>query len=235
MYGYIKTPEEVVRIANGIYADARNDGEIAILYRYLHDMLMDRVWKHLMAEKRGMPGVFQLPTVGGALCPGGPALAQQRACGKVLSGAFYAICIRGQLQVSKWDEEEECRSKILAVAAESRRTADRLAAYALVDPKANGTPATALRMAQVEEEDARRILAQMRTRDDPLVISKDRGDRTVRGVSIAIAAKLHELFGDHLYGIAAILAEVGLGEEVSKQVVRSAFGPRKSIPKKSKT
>jgi hypothetical protein len=235
VYGYIKTPEEVGRIANGIYADARNDGEIAVLYRYLHDMRMDKVWKQLMAEKRGMPGVFQLPAVGGAISPGGPALAQQRACGKVLSGAFYAICIRGQLQVSKWSEEEESRKKVLAGPAESRRVADKLAAHALVDPGANGAAATALRMAQVEEEVARLTIAQMRTRDDPLVISKDRGDRTARGVATAISDKLNELFGAQLYGIAAILAGVGLGEEVSKQVVRSAFGPRKSIAKKSKT
>jgi hypothetical protein len=79
-----------------------------------------------------------------------------------------------------------------------------------------------LRLALAEEEQARRILAQTRTRDDPLVISKDRGDRTVRGVTTVIAIHLHELFGEHLYGIAAILAEVGLGEKVSRRVVRSA-------------
>jgi hypothetical protein len=78
-----------------------------------------------------------------------------------------------------------------------------------------------LRLAQAKEEEARRTLAQTRTRDDPLVISKDRGDRTVRGVSTTFAIHLHELFGEHLYGIAAILAEVGLGEKVGRQVVRS--------------
>jgi hypothetical protein len=123
----------------------------------------------------------------------------------------------------------------LAGPAESRRVADKLAANGLVDPAADGAAATVLRMAQNEEDQARQILAQMRTRDDPLVISKDRGDRTVRGVSILIGEKLHELFGDHLCGIAAILAEIGLGEKVGRRTVRTACRPRKSSAKKSKT
>jgi hypothetical protein len=67
------------------------------------------------------------------------------------------------------------------------------------------------------------------------VIVKDRGDRTARGLATVIAARLHELFGEHLYGIAAILAEVGLGEKVGRRMVRTACGPRKSSAKKSKT
>jgi hypothetical protein len=139
------------------------------------------------------------------------------------------------LQVSKWHEEEECRNKILADTAKYRQVAGDLAANGLVDPAADGGAAALLRLAQAKEEEARRILAEMRTRDDPLVIGKDRGDRTVRGVSTVIAAKLHELFGEYLYGIAAILAEVALGEKVGRRMVRTACVPRKSSPKKSKT
>jgi hypothetical protein len=91
MHGYIKTSEEVARIASGIYAGARNAGEIAVLYRLLHDM----------KEKQGMPGVYFHPVIGGTLSAGGPEYAQHRACGKVLSGVFTAVCNRGQLQVSK--------------------------------------------------------------------------------------------------------------------------------------
>ena len=99
--------------------------------------------------------------------------------------------------VSKWDEVEEYRKKVLAGPAKSRRVADKLAANGLVDPAADGGAAAALRLALIEEERARRILAQTRGRDDPLVISKDRGDRTVRGVSTIMAIHLHELFGEH--------------------------------------
>lgn len=144
----------------------------------------------------------------------------------MLSYAFSTIC---SPPVSKWDEVEEYRKKVLAGPAESRRVADKLAANGLVDPAADGGAAAALRLALIEEERARRILAQTRGRDDPLVISKDRGDRMVRGVSTIMAIHLHELFGEHLYGLAAIIAEVGLGENVGRQVVRSACGksPRK--------
>ncbi len=235
MHGYIKTSEEVARIASSIYACARNAGEIAVLYRLLHDMRMNKVWKEFMKEKQGMPGVYLHPAVGGAVSPGGPEYAQHRACGKVLSGVFTAVCNRGQLQVSKWPEEEEYREKVWAPAAECRRVADELAANGLVDPAADGGAAATLRLALVKEARARQTLAEMRTRGDPLVIIKDRGDRTVRGVSIAISEKLNELFGDHLYGIAAILAEVALGQKVSRQVVRSACGPRKSSASKSKS
>jgi hypothetical protein len=100
--------------------------------------------------------------------------------------------------------------------------ADDLAANGLVDPAADGGAAALLRLAMAREEETRRTLALTRTRDDPLVIDKDRGDRTVRGVSTMLAMHLHELFGEHLYGVAAILAEVGLGEKVSRRVVRSA-------------
>ncbi len=235
MHGYIKTPEEVARIASGIYACARNAGEIAVLYRLLHDMRMNKVWKEFMKEKQGMPGVYFHPVIGGTLSAGGPEYAQHRACAKVLSGVFTAVCNRGQLQVSKWHEEEECRNKILADTAKYRQVADDLAANGLVDPAADGGAAALLRLAQAKEEEARRILAEMRTRDDPLVIGKDRGARTVRGVSTVIAGLLHELFGEYLYGIAAILAEVALGEKVGRRMVRTACVPRKSSPKKSKT
>jgi hypothetical protein len=175
-----------------------------------------------MAEKRGMPGVYLYPAVGGAVSPGGPAYAQQRACAKVFSLAFYAVC--NPPQVSKWREVEAYIDKLLADAAECRRVADKLAANGLVDPAADGGAAASLRLAQVEEERVLRILAQTRGRDDPLVISKDRGDRTVRGVATVIGAGLHEIFGEYLYGIAATLTEVGLGQKVGRRMIRSAHG-----------
>ena len=155
MHGYIKTSEEVARIASSIYACARNAGEIAVLYRLLHDMRMNKVWKEFMKEKQGMPGVYLHPAVGGAVSPGGPEYAQHRACGKVLSGVFTAVCNRGQLQVSKWPEEEEYREKVWAPAAECRRVADELAANGLVDPAADGGAAATLRLALVKEARAR--------------------------------------------------------------------------------
>jgi hypothetical protein len=91
-----------------------------------------------------------------------------------------------------------------------------------MDTGADGAVPPVLRLAMVKEDLARQILAQMRARDDPLIVSKDRGDRTVRGVSILIGEKLHELFGKPLDGIAAILAEVAFDQKVSRQVVRSA-------------
>jgi hypothetical protein len=121
------------------------------------------------------------------------------------------------------DEVEKYREKLLADAAKYRQVADKLAANGLVDPAADAGAAATLRLAQVEEERARRILALTRTRDDPLVIDKDRGDRAARGVSTMLAMHLRELFGEHLYGVAAILTEVGLGEKVSRRVVRSSL------------
>jgi hypothetical protein len=233
VYGYFKIPRGVLWIREGILAAARNEYEISEVHRLFHHPRMEAVWKQLTAEKQGMPGVYLHPAVGGAVSPGGPAYAQQLACAKVFSFLFYAVC--NPVPVSKWDETKEYREKILAGPAESRRVADKLAANGLVDPEANGAAAAALRLALVEEERARQILAQTRTRDDPLVIVKDRGDRTARGLATVIAARLHELFGEHLYGIAAILAEVGLGEKVGRRMVRTACGPRKSSAKKSNT
>ncbi len=233
MHGYFKIPLGVLYIRDGILANARNEYEISEVHRLFHHPRMEAVWKRLTAEKRGMPGVYLHPAVGGAASAGGPAYAQQRACAKVFDFLFFAVC--NHTQVSKWSETEEYIERVLAPPAESRRVAGRLAANGLVDSAADGGAAAALRLALAEEERARRILAQTRTRDDPLVISKDRGDRTARGLSILISKKLNELFGDHLYGIAAILTEVALGEKVSRQVVRSACGPRKSSAKKSNT
>jgi hypothetical protein len=225
VYGYNKTPLEVLRISEGIRASARNAYEIAVLTRLMCHPRMNAVWNQLLAKKR--TGGYLHPVVCGAASDDGQAYAQQRACGKVLSYAFSTICIPPQ--VSKWSETKEYIGEMLAGPAESRRVADKLAANGLVDPAADGGAAAALRLALIEEERARRILAQTRGRDDPLVISKDRGDRTVRGVSTIMAIHLHELFGEHLYGLAAIIAEVGLGENVGRQVVRSACGksPRK--------
>jgi hypothetical protein len=187
---------------------------------------MEKVWKELTAKRRGMPGVYLHPAVGGAVSAGGPAYAQQLACAKVFSFLFYAVC--NPIQVSKWSEEEANRERqladTLAKTATLRQVADQLAANGLVDPAADGGAAAVLRQAQVEEERTRRILAQMRTRDDPLVVSKDRGDRTVRGVAIVIAEKLHELFGEHLDGTAATLAGVVLDKTVGRRMIRSAHG-----------
>jgi hypothetical protein len=233
VYGYFKIPIGVLYIRGGILTDARNEYDISEVNRLFHHPRMGAVWKQLTAEKQGMPGVYRHPAVGGAVSPGGPAYAQQLACAKVFSFLFYAVC--NPVQVSKWSETKEYREKVWDPAAECRRVADRLAANGLVDPEAKVGAAAALRQALVEEERVRRILAQTRTRDDPLVISKDRGDRTVRGLAIECGVKLNELFGEHLYGIAAILAEVGLGAKVSRRMVRTACGPRKSSVKKSKT
>jgi hypothetical protein len=219
MHGYIKTPIEVFRIGVGIEVCVRNEYEKYVLLRVRHGLRMNKVWKQLMAEKRGMPGVYLHPAVGGAASAGGPAYAQQRACGELLSFAFLAI--RDRVPVSKWSEVEEYRKKVLADTAKYRQVADDLAANGLVDPAADGGAAALLRLAQAKEEESRQILAQTRTRGDPLVIDRDRGDRTVRGVATLIAIKLHELFGDFMYRTAATIAEAGLGEKVEERAVRS--------------
>jgi hypothetical protein len=225
VHGYFKIPNGVFYHSERMLANARNEYEIYEVYRLFHHPHMEAVWKHLTAEKQGMPGVYLHPAVGGAISAGGPADAQQLACAKLFDYLFYVAC--NPIEVTKRSEEEENRKKVLADAAESRRVADRLAASGLVDPDANAAAAATLRQAQVEEERARRILAQMRTRDDLLVVDKDRGDdRRARAASILFGDKLHELFGKHLYGIAAILAEVALGKKVSKRAVRSAHGKK---------
>jgi hypothetical protein len=178
VHGYFKIPPGVLYIRAGILAAARNGYEIFEVARLLHHPRMSDVWKELTAEKRGMPGVYLHPAVGGVVSAGGPAYAQQLACAKVFSFLFFAVF--NPIQVSKWSEEAANREKILLDAVGWRLAADKLAANGLVDPAADGGAAAALRQAQVEEERARRILAQMRTRDDPLVIIKERGDRTVR-------------------------------------------------------
>jgi hypothetical protein len=165
MHGYFKIPLGALYIREGILADARNEYEISEVHRLFHHPRMEAVWKELLAKKRGMPGVYQLPAVGGAVSAGGPEYAQQLACAKLFSFIFYVIC--NPIQVSKWNETEEYIEKVLAAPAESRRVADRLAANGLVDPAAEIAAAAALRMAQGEEEPARRIIAQTRTRDDP--------------------------------------------------------------------
>jgi hypothetical protein len=153
VYGYDKTPLEVARISVGISACARNVYEISVLNRLMCHPRMNAVWK-------------TAPAVGGAASADGPIYAQQRACGKMLSFAFSTIC--NPVPVSKWSEVEEYRKKVLADTAKYRQVADDLAANGLVDPAADGGAAALLRLAQAKEEEARRTLAQTRTRDDPL-------------------------------------------------------------------
>jgi hypothetical protein len=126
MYGYFKIPNGVLYIAEGILADARNEYEIYEIYRLFHHPRIGDVWKELLAKKRGMPGVYMHPPVGGAVSIGGPEYAQQLACANVFSFLFYAVC--NPVQVSKWDEEEECRKKVQQCCRRRRasRTTSRL-------------------------------------------------------------------------------------------------------------
>jgi hypothetical protein len=226
VHGETKVPFEVFRISDCIRARCRYAWEVEVLERLLHHKLMARVWRQLLAKKRGMPGVYMHPAIGDAVSADGPAIAQNRACGELFSAAFFTIC--NPVPASKWDEVEEFSQKMLADAATYLRVAGDLADNGLVDPAADGGVAPLLRLAKVKKEQARRALAQMRTRDDPLVIDRDRGDRTVRGVSTLIAARMRELFGEDLLGLVSILVEVGLGKNASRQAVRSAC---KKIPR----
>ena len=219
MHGYFKISTQVRQDRQQHYPCARNPARSRSFIDFCTTCAGTRFGRKLTKEKQGMPGVDLHPAVGGAVSPGGPEYAQHRACGKVLSGVFTAVCNRGQLQVSKWPEEQEHREKVWARAAElvGLQTSSPLtASWTLRRRWCSGH----LAPSPVKEARARRILAEMRKCGDPLVIIKDRGDRTVRGVSIAISEKPNELFGDHLYGIAAILAEVARpeGQQASRPV-----------------
>jgi hypothetical protein len=179
VYGYNKTPWEVARIGLGISACARDAFEISVLHRLLCHPRMNAVWKELLAEKK--TGGYLHPALGGAASARGPVYAQKQACAKLLSYTFTIIC--NPAQVSKWDEVEKYRERLLADAAKYRQVADDLAANGLADPAADAGAAATLRLAIAREEEMRRTLALTRTRGDPLVIDKDRGDRTARGVS----------------------------------------------------
>jgi hypothetical protein len=68
----------------------------------------------------------------------------------------------------------------------------------------------------------------LRPEEDPLTITKNRGDPIVRGVLTVISFQLNESFGSPLYGTAATLTAVALGEtSVTSRAARSALSGTK--------
>lgn len=210
-----KLPAYVVKIKEIILEEARDDHEA--VESVFNDRRMAYVSKELMAEKRNSPGMYLHPAVGN---PRSLVFAQQRACAKVFD--FVVFAIRNPVAVSKWEQTEKERDKLLAGADVSREYADKMAAAAIVDPEIAPGAAAAMRLAQDEEERTKLLIAQMRTRDDPLVVSNDRGDPWVRGIVTMATCRLREIYGKDLYKIGATIAEVITGQPVSKQAARSA-------------
>jgi hypothetical protein len=214
-----KPPAYAVKIKEAILAEASDDGDKAVVERLFNDRRMAYVWKELMATSRNSPGMYLHPAVGN---PQSRIFAQQRACAKVFD--FVVFAVRNPVAVSKWEQIEKERAEVLADAVASRGFADEMAAAAIGDPQIAPGAAAALRLSQDKDERAQRLFEQMRTRDDPLVIDKERGDPFVRGIVTVTVTRLRGIYGKDLYKIAAILAEVITGQTVSKRAARSAAG-----------
>lgn len=222
------TPPEVVRIASSIRAHAESADEIDLLKRLLNTPRMKCVWKELLAENRKTGGYLH-PATGSALSSAGPEAAQNRACGAVLNLAYCAA--RDRIAVSKLPEVEAYRARLSEEAASFRQMADELAAKGVRTPEANADAAAALRMAQLKEEQVRRQLNYLRQGDDPLVITKERGDRVVRGVSAVIGAGLSAIYGKAMYSITATLTEVALGPGARSGVRAARTAATRALPR----
>ena len=171
--------------------------------------------------------------------PNDPTLAAHEAQAKALAITFfYAFSVAcDQLPVSKLEPVNEAKTILLAKAEILLDIADDLA-VTLTQPLCNAETSaegladvTALR--RVANWLISNVDQHLRASDDPLpMIEYDRGDPVARGVPIAIAAWFEKTFGNRLYGTAATLGSVALGQQTSERATRSAFSGRKEVPKK---
>jgi len=202
-----------------------------ILIRLATDDRMQKVWKELLRKQR--VGQFKYPA-----SPNDPTLAAHEAQAKALAITFfYAFSVAcDQLPVSKLEPVNEPKTILLAKAEILLDIADDLA-VTLTQPLCNAETSaegladvTALR--RVANWLISNVDQHLRASDDPLTIEYDRGDPVARGVPIAIAAWFEKTFGNRLYGTAATLGSVALGQQTSERATRSAFSGRKEVPKK---
>ncbi len=151
---------------------------------------------------------------------------------------FFAFCTaRDKIHVSKDEDLEAEREKRHQRAAMLREVADELVATTSAHPTAFAAHQAALadkaalyRVAAWQEKQ----LTFLRTPDDLLTITNDRGDPHARGAGIMIATFLEERFGKPLYGTAATLTAVALGISQDgtgiptiERAIRSAFSAQK--------
>ena len=197
----------------------------AILQRLATDARMRNVWRELSRRKRPSGDFFT---------PANPRLdkptltldeAQAEALGELFHFAFCAA--RDGVPVSKPNETEDAKAKLLQNARMLREIADDLTATNSADPLA-AVDADALRRVAVWQEVG---TAALRPPSDPLMIQNERDDRVVGGVQILVGAQLRDTFGKPLDGTAATLAGVALGKRTSERATRSAFSRRKSAKK----
>jgi len=197
------------------------------------DERMSTVWKELRRKRPN--GQFMYPAIRSSEIP---SLAQNEAQAEALAKTLdFAFCAaRDQVPVSKREEVTAAKITLLAKAELLLDIADDLTASValpLADADANAEGlADAAALRRVAEWLLSNASHHVRGHSDPLTIKNERGDRVVRGVTIAVAAWLTETFGKRLDGTAETLAAVALGQATKGRAARSAFSGRKEGPKK---
>ena len=212
----------------------------AVLLRLATDPRMQAVWNELVRRKRLGEGYFH--AVQGTDAERLPLdRAQEKALGETMHFAFVAAI--DQVSVSKEDEITPVRVIRNERAITLRTVADELelsvaheqercarTQHGGITPAARSIMESNFALYTFDVAALRRVAGwydaqteTLRTPDDPMTVTNDRGDRVSRGVSIMIASFLKERFGKPLYGTAATLASVALNRYISERVVRSAF------------
>ena len=198
------TPLAVQLAVKKIATAPLSNDQAEVLRRLATEPRMATVWKELARCSRET-GDFLHP----ALREDGTRETEQGAQDKALAETlFQAFCAATQrVSVAKIEELELKKDELRREASFLRTIAERLI---------TSHPGNAAAVAEAESikrtaarwDDA---ITQIRGASDPLTISNDRGDRTVRGVQILIASFLQWQFGDSMDGTAATLTGVGLG------------------------
>jgi hypothetical protein len=140
-----------------------------------------------------------------------------------------------RIAVSKIEELEAAKLRWrddairLRVLAHDFELAAELGMLGIDNPEVRALVSQEVQVARRFADRLEHLTSGMRGPDDPLVVSRHRGDPIVRGVQIMISVKLEETFGERFDGTAATLTSVALGAETSPRVSRSALAGKSTL------
>jgi hypothetical protein len=210
-------PLSVAERARKIEITAKTNEQQRILARIATDGRMRAVWQKLNRCDRKTSAFFNPAKARSDLNLTLPEEIQAQALDELF---FFVFCAaRDLISASTPDQAELVRGGGMARAKTLRECADSLRQKCSDNPQAAADAAAVDRVAAWLEAASREV----RSTSDPLTVLRQRGDPTVRGVSVLIGHWLSQRFGNRLSGIAATLASVALEKPAKARASRSAL------------
>jgi hypothetical protein len=231
LVGLTDRVEETIRLVGhpGMAQEQRQ-----ILERMTTDERMPKVWTALTSRKRPSRE-FVYPVIR----DNDGTTSKDDTQSETLRELFYFVfcAARDKITVSLPSQIEESKERLLRTVTTMRSVAQDLD-LAIITGQLGVVDENDKILARWHSDSLRQVgnwldhlAGAHRPLDDVLVVERQSGDPVARGVQILIAAKLNELFGSVLHGIAATLSSVALGKKTSVKTTRAAFGKQKSINK----